>query len=136
MNNKQSEPQIIEQLKHLASLNPDETSLQRTNQQVYAIIAGSKPKTVNQRGFYYYAAASAAILLIGIGLLYQSDSSMTMPPKIVRYESAEPMLTLAKLNTVFYHGGQAALNDYFEQAESKRDAQPETITLQELMKEL
>ncbi|MHC4386076.1 MAG: hypothetical protein ACYSU8_05900 [Planctomycetota bacterium] len=132
--NKYTQQQIEEKLKILASIEPSAESAHQMNQSVRRIIsgAGRKPTT---RSFFYYAAASAAMLLIGMSFLYDFNPAAT-PPTTSLYSQSGPRLTLAKLNAVFQSGGDKALDDYFEMVESNRQPRTETITLQEIMKEL
>ena len=133
--NKYTEQQIEEKLKTLSSIEPSNDSLRRMDQNIRSIISGVTKKPTATRSFLYYALASAAMLIIGISLLYDSAPPRT-PPTIVRQAPTEPTLTLAKLNTVFNHGGQKALDEYFEKVESNRHPRAETLTLQEILKEL
>ena len=133
--NKYTEQQIEEKLKQLASIEPSEDSFRQTNQRVRNIISDIDKKPTAPPRFFYYAVASAAILLIGIAFLYNSGT-VEEPQKIVRQRPTEPTLTLARLNVVFNNGGQKALELYLEKAEANRQPRAETITLQEIMKEL
>jgi len=132
--NNYTEQQIEEQLKQIASIEPSENSARQMNQSVRRIIAnsGKKPAT---RSFFYYAVISAAVLLIGMSVLYNSSPSV-IPSMAGLYTQTKPQLTLAKLNTVFESGGHQALDDYFEMVEQNRQPRAETITLQQIMKEL
>lgn len=133
--NKVTEQLIEEKLKKLASIEPSTTSRQRMKDHVRQAITGLDTRQPNTRGFSYYAIASAAMLLIGIGLLY--DHNPTPPSPIANiYPDTDSKLTLAKLNNVFNQGGQKALDEYFEKIESHRQPRAETITLQELLAEL
>lgn len=132
--NKYTEHQIEEKLKTLASTAPSAESVQRMNQNVRHVISDvdRKPK---MHSFFYYALTSAAMLLIGIGILY--DNNPTVPSQIAGiYRDTEPKLTRAKLNAVFQSGGHKALDDYFEMVEQSRQPRAETITLQDILKEL
>lgn len=132
--NNYTEQQIEEKLKALAAIEPSEGSVHQMNQSIRSVIsvAGRKPAT---RSFFYYAAASAAILLIGMSVLYDFNPAVT-PTSPGFYTQTESRLTLAKLNAVFQFGGQQALDDYFETVEQNRQPRAETITLQQIMKEL
>ena len=132
---KYTEKQIEEELKMLGSIEPSETSVRRMNQNVRDIISGVDKKPTTTRSFLYYALASAAMLIIGISLLYDTTPFET-PLSIVQYTPAEPALTLAKLNNVFNHGGQKALDEYFEKVEANRQPRADSLTLQEIIKEL
>ncbi len=133
--NKYTEQQIEEQLKQIASIKPGDESLRQMNQSIRSIISSASRKPTTAHSFFYYAAASAAMLLIGMSVLYDFNPAV-IPPKPDFYTQTEPKLTLAKLNAVFQAGGQQALDDYFEMVESHRQPRAETITLQEIMKEL
>jgi hypothetical protein len=133
--NKYTEQQIEDQLKQLASIQPGEESLRRMNRNIRSIISGAGEKSRASYRFLYYVAASAAVLLIGIGLLYDTRP-VEKPSKIVGQMLTEPTPTLVKLNAVFQSGGQQALNEYLEIIESSRQPRAETITLQEIMKDL
>ena len=133
--NNYTENNIKEQLKQLASIEPGEDSLRQMNQSVRSIISGAGKKPATVHSFFYYAAASAAVLLIGMSVLYDFNPAVT-PPRPGFYAQTEPRLTLAKLNAVFQFGGQQALDDYFEMVEQNRQPRAETITLQQIMKEL
>ena len=132
--NEYTEKQIEEKLKTLASIEPSKESVRQMNQSVRRTLsgAGKKPTT---HGFFYYAAASAAMLLIGTSILYDFNPAIA-PSKTGLYIQSEPRLTLAKLNAVFQSGGDKALDDYFEMVEQNRHPRAETITLQQIMKEL
>ena len=132
--NKYTEQQIEEQLKQLSSIEPSGDSVRRMNQNIRNIISGVEKKRA-AHGFLYYALTSAAMLIIGISLLYNSMPIKT-PPSIVQYIPTEATLTLAKLNNVFNHGGQKALDEYFEKVEANRQPRADSLTLQEIMKEL
>lgn len=133
--NNYTEQQIEEKLKQLASIQPGENSRRRMNQNIRSIISETGKKSRASYRFLYYVAASAAVLLIGIGLLYDTRP-VEKPSKIVRQMLTEPAPTLVKLNAAFQNGGQQALNEYLEIIESNRQPRAETITLQEIMKDL
>ena len=132
--NKYTKEHIEEKLRTLASIEPTEESVRQMNQSVRRIIIGSSSKPTT-RSFFYYAAASAAMLLIGISILYNSNPIVT-PPTISSYAQTNSRPTLAKLNAVIDAGGQQGLDDYFEMVDSNRQPRAETITLQQIMKEL
>lgn len=133
--NNYTNRQIEEQLKQLQSIRPGAESLERMNRQVRRIITDAGQTPATSYGLWYYAVASAAILLIGIGLLYHVEP---IPDRLAGFGNALPEqpLTLAKLNAVFNSGGQQALNKYFETVESQRQPRAESVTLQEMLKEL
>ena len=133
--NKYTEQQIEEQLKMLSSIEPSDDSIRRMNQRVRSVIVDIDGKSAKPHGFLHYAIASAAMLIIGISLLYNSTPFET-PSSIVWQIPTEPTPTLAKLNAVFQNGGQQALNDYLEKIESNRQPRAESLTLQDIMKEL
>ena len=132
--NKYTEQQIKEKLKTLASIEPSAESVGHMDRNIRRIISDAGRRS-SIRSFFYYAAASAAMLLMGISLLYDFNP-VQIPPTTGLYAQDEPRLTLAKLNTVFQSGGHKALDDYFEMVESHRQPRAETITLQQIMKEL
>ena len=132
--NKYTEQQIKEKLKTLASIEPSAGSVGHMDQNICRIISDADRKS-SIRSFFYYAAASAAVLLIGIGLLYDFNP-VQIPLTTGLYAQDEPRLTLAKLNAVFQSGGHKALDDYFEMVEQHRQPRAETVTLQDIMKEL
>ena len=132
--NKYTEQQIEEKFKMLASIEPSEKSARQVNQSVRRIISGADRKPTIH-GFFYYAAASAAVLLLSMSILYDFNPAIS-PPTPSFYMQTLPSPTLAKLNAVFDEGGQKALDDYFEIMEQNRQPRAETITLDEIMKEL
>ncbi len=132
--NKYTEQQIEEKLNQLASIEPSGDSLRRMNQNVSNIISDVAEKPTKTHGFLYYAIASAAVLLIGISLLYHTE--IIQPPKIVQQIPTEPTLTLAHLNAVFNNGGQTALDEYFEKAQIHRQPRADSVTLEDILKEL
>lgn len=132
--NKYTDRQIEEQLKQLQSIEPGAASLERMNRQVRRIIADAGQPS-RPYGFWTYAAASAAVLLLGIGLLYHAKPIESGLPGFYPASTQAPF-TLAKLNAVFNDGGQQALQDYFEKIESQRQPRAESVTLQEMLKEL
>lgn len=131
--NNYTDRQIEEQLKQLQSIRPGAESLERMNTRIRNLIADAD-QTSKSYSLWSYAVASAAVLLIGISLLYTTKPVETGP--FGRYPaSTESAFTLAKLNAVFNNGGQQALNDYFEE-EQQRQPRAESVTLQEMLKEL
>jgi hypothetical protein len=132
--NKYTEQHIEDQLGQIASIEPTRNSVRRMNRSVRNIITGTC-KTPKSRSFLYYATASAAILLIGVSILYDFNPATKSPQPSI-YSHSEPQLTLARLNAVFEAGGHKALDDHFEMVEQNRQPRAETITLQQIMKEL
>lgn len=133
--NNYSEQEIKDCLDQLAAIEPDQNSVRRVDRQMHQYIIGMEPKTDSIRSLVYYALGSAAVLLIGIGLLYHPDSVIT-PDVPIQTASCEPMPTMAKLNAAFNEGGQKGLNEYLDKIEQHRQPRAESVTLQELMKEL
>ena len=130
-----TENQIEEKLKNLASTEPDRDSFNRMEKRVRGVITRTH-SPAKLHGFIYYAAASAAVLLIGIGLLYDLNPAEIPSLNPDLYTQTEHRPTLAKLNAVFEEGGHEALDDYFEMAEQHRQPRADAITLQQIMTEL
>ena len=130
-----TEQQLEDKLKILASIEPSVVSRQRMNNRIRQVIAGSETHQPITRSFFYYAVTSAAMLLIGIGLLRQTGS-IEKPYQIAHPTQTDTDPTLANLNAVFNDGGQKAMEQYLDTIEQHRQPRAETITLQEIMKEL
>lgn len=129
-----TEQDIRKKLDRLASIEPDKASLQRMNRRVYKILDSAGEHSAPIRSFVYYALTSAAVFMIGVSFLHinpgrtRQNRDWAMP--------AKPTLTLAQLNAVFENGGQKALDEYLDKVEIKRQPRAESITLQEMLKEL
>ncbi len=133
--NNFTERQIEDKLKILASVEPDETSVRRTNRRIRRLITNADAKPQKIYGFLCYAAASAAVLLMAVGLLCRT-APVKKPPVVAWQMPATPAPTRAYLNAVFNHGGQKALDQYLEEIESNRHPRAENLTLQEVMNDL
>lgn len=133
--NNYTEKKIEEQLEQLQSIEPGAESLRRMNRRIQNMVVEAEKKSTIVYGLSRYAVASAAVLLIGIGLLYTTNT-IEQKPFVLQPTPAAPDLSLARLNIVFNKGGQQALNDYFEKIESQRQPRVKSVTLQEMLKEL
>ena len=133
--NKYTEQHIQDTLKTLSSIEPSRASRRRADDHVRRIISGIETNPSNLRGIFYYAVASAAVLLIGFGLFWQSES-LIQPNPPVKFTFSKPVPTLANLNAVLNTGGQQALNEYLDKIEEHRQPRAETLTLQDIMAEL
>ncbi len=130
--NHYTEQNIEEQLDELAAMKPSDESAKRINRNIRSMISNTQP--TNNRWLLYYMTSAAAVLIVALCLL-QVPELPTIAKNSVRTKIA-PALTLAQLNAVFNKGGEKALDEHFDKVYAKRDAQPETITLQEILKEL
>ena len=125
--NNYTEQQIEEKLKTLASLEPGAESVDRMNRQIRTQLANPK----RSYPLTYSILSAAAVLLICLMLF----DSRPIPGSIYPDTPKTAGMSLIELNTTFRNGGEKALDEHLN-VYAKRDAQPETITLQELMKEL
>ena len=135
MSNNITEQQIREKLKQIAALEPPQSSVQWMSQNVRSMIENKKEKAPETPGILYYTLSAAAMLLVGIGFLYYSSVLIT-PDKHTVYTQSESIPTLAELHAIFESGGQKALEEHLEEKESNRQPRAETMTLDEIMKEL
>ena len=128
--NKYTEQQIKDKLDQLANIRPAEETIRQANQKIRAMLTNRKQSLP----LLYSILSTAAMLLIGLSLFFPTTPTTTLEYQPVNQDDAA--LTRIQLNQTFSAGGEKALDERLEKAWSKRDAQPETITLQHLLQEL
>ena len=125
--NNYTEQQIEDKLKTLASLEPSNESIDRMNQQIRARLSGQR----RSYPLVYSILSAAAVLLICLMLF----DAQPVPRDILSGTSKTVGISRIELNMTFRNGGEKALDKHLD-LYAKRDAQPEMVSLHELMKEL
>lgn len=125
--NNYTEQQIEEKLKTLATLEPGSESIDRMNHQIRTQLTGRR------RSFpLAYSILSAAAVFLVCLMLFDAQP---VPRDIFSGVSETVGISRIELNMTFRNGGEKALEKHLN-LYAKRDAQPEMVSLHELMKEL